>query len=46
MNDPDLDHRINLKFFVKFGRDTSEMCAMLSKAVKEWCGFEWHSQFR
>jgi len=46
MNDPNLYHRINIKSFVKFGKDTNEMCTMLSKAVKEWYVFEWHSQFR
>jgi hypothetical protein len=35
MNDPNLDHRINIKFFVKLGNDTSETCTMLSKAMKE-----------
>jgi hypothetical protein len=35
MNDPNLDHRINVKFFVNFGKDTNETCTILSKAVKE-----------
>jgi hypothetical protein len=36
MNDRNLDHRINVKLFVKFGNDASEMCTRLSKAVKEY----------
>jgi hypothetical protein len=35
MNDPNLDHRIDIKFCVKFGKGPSEVCTMLSKAVKK-----------
>jgi hypothetical protein len=29
-----LEQRINIKFFVKFGKDASDTCAMLSEASK------------
>jgi hypothetical protein len=36
MNDRSLEQRINVNFFVKFGKNSSVTCAMLSKA----CGGE------
>jgi hypothetical protein len=51
MNDRFLEQGIDIKFRVKFGKNASDTCAMLSEtyggeAMKESSVFEWHKRFK
>jgi len=40
------EQRINIKFYVKLGKNASDTCAMFCEAMKKSSVSEWHKRFK